>query len=250
MIGAHDLTKAFGQVQAVDGLSFEARDGCVTGLIGPNGAGKTTTFRIIYGLLRPDAGRVVVDGNDVVERRILAQERLGALPDVRGLYPRLTAREHLRYYGQLHGLRRDALESRIEELNERLGMVDFMDRRTKGFSRGQELKVALARALVHRPHNLILDEPTNGLDVVSSRAVRDLIREMRDAGHCIVLSSHIMAEVSAVCDRLVIIARGRTILEGTPEELRAVTGKTDLEDVFVDVVRRSDPLGGREATAA
>ena len=250
MIGAHDLTKAFGQVQAVDGLSFEARDGCVTGLIGPNGAGKTTTFRIIYGLLRPDAGRVVVDGNDVVERRILAQERLGALPDVRGLYPRLTAREHLRYYGQLHGLRRDALESRIEELNERLGMVDFMDRRTKGFSRGQELKVALARALVHRPHNLILDEPTNGLDVVSSRAVRDLIREMRDAGHCIVLSSHIMAEVSAVCDRLVIIARGRTILEGTPEELRAVTGKTDLEDVFIDVVRRADPLGGREATAA
>ena len=250
MIGAHDLTKAFGQVQAVDGLSFEAPDGCVTGLIGPNGAGKTTTFRIIYGLLRPDAGRVVVDGYDVVERRIPAQERLGALPDVRGLYPRLTAREHLRYYGQLHGLRRDALEGRIEELNGRLGMADFIDRRTKGFSRGQELKVALARALVHRPHNLILDEPTNGLDVVSSRAVRELIREMRDAGHCIVLSSHIMAEVSAVCDRLVIIARGRTILEGTPEELRAITGKTDLEDVFVDIVRRADPLGGQEATAA
>ena len=250
MIGAHDLTKAFGQVQAVDGLSFEAPDGCVTGLIGPNGAGKTTTFRIIYGLLRPDAGRVVVDGYDVVERRIPAQERLGALPDVRGLYPRLTAREHLRYYGQLHGLRRDALEGRIEELNGRLGMTDFIDRRTKGFSRGQELKVALARALVHRPHNLILDEPTNGLDVVSSRAVRELIREMRDAGHCIVLSSHIMAEVSAVCDRLVIIARGRTILEGTPEELRAITGKTDLEDVFVDIVRRADPLGGQEATAA
>ena len=250
MIGAHDLTKAFGQVQAVDGLSFEARDGCVTGLIGPNGAGKTTTFRIIYGLLRPDAGRVLVDGHDVVERRIPAQETLGALPDVRGLYPRLTAREHLRYYGQLHGLRREALESRIEELNGRLGMSDFIDRRTKGFSRGQELKVALARALVHRPHNLILDEPTNGLDVVSSRAVRDLIREMRDAGHCIVLSSHIMAEVSAVCDRLVIIARGRTVLEGTPDELRAITGKTDLEDVFVDIVRRADPLGGQEATAA
>ena len=250
MIGAHDLTKAFGQVQAVDGLSFEAPDGCVTGLIGPNGAGKTTTFRIIYGLLRPDAGRVVVDGYDVVDRRIPAQERLGALPDVRGLYPRLTAREHLRYYGQLHGLRRDALEGRIEELNGRLGMTDFIDRRTKGFSRGQELKVALARALVHRPHNLILDEPTNGLDVVSSRAVRELIREMRDAGHCIVLSSHIMAEVSAVCDRLVIIARGRTVLEGTPEELRAITGKTDLEDVFVDIVRRADPLGDQEATAA
>ena len=141
-------------------------------------------------------------------------------------------------------------KARIEELNGRLGMVDFIDRRTKGFSRGQELKVALARALVHRPHNLILDEPTNGLDVVSSRAVRDLIREMRDAGHCIVLSSHIMAEVSAVCDRLVIIARGRTVLEGTPDELRAVTGKTDLEDVFVDVVRRADRLGGQEATAA
>ena len=240
MIEVERLTKSFGAVRAVDDLSFQAPNGLVTGLLGPNGAGKTTTFRVIYGLLRPESGAARIDGLDVVTNRLAAQRRLGALPDVRGLYPRLTAREHLRYFGQLHGLSANRLEARIDELSARIGMTDFIDRPTKGFSRGQELKVALARALIHRPPNLILDEPTNGLDVVSSRAVRSLILELRDAGHCIVLSSHIMAEVTAMCDRLVFIARGRTVLAGTPDELRAVTGCADLEDVFVDAVARAD----------
>ncbi|MCA8909110.1 MAG: ATP-binding cassette domain-containing protein [Rhodospirillaceae bacterium] len=240
MIQVDHLTKSFGRVRAVDDLSFEAPNGTVTGLLGPNGAGKTTTFRVIYGLLRPDSGSVTIDGRDVVSQRLDAQRQLGALPDVRGLYPRLTAREHLRYFGQLHGVSVDRLEARIEDLARQIGMTEFLDRRTKGFSRGQELKVALARALIHEPPNLILDEPTNGLDVVSSRAVRRLIAELRDAGCCIVLSSHIMAEVEAMCDRLVFIAHGRTVMEGTPDELRRRTGRDNLEDVFVDAVVEGD----------
>ena len=240
MIQVDRLTKSFGPLRAVDGLSFQAPNGMVTGLLGPNGAGKTTTFRIIYGLLKPDTGTATIDGVDVATNRLAAQRHLGALPDVRGLYPRLTAREHLRYFGHLHGVPVDRLEQRIEDLARRIGMLDFIDRRTKGFSRGQELKVALARALIHEPANLILDEPTNGLDVVSSRAVRQLIGELRDAGSCIVLSSHIMAEVTAMCDRLVFIAHGRTVMEGTIAELRERTGRTDLEDVFVDAVVQAD----------
>lgn len=238
MIVARQLSRTFGRITALDGLSLTAEDGQVTGLIGPNGAGKTTTFRIIYGLLRADEGSAEVDGIDVRQDRQAAQQRLGALPDVRGLYPRLTAREHIRYFGELHGLAGPDLERRINGLIDRLEMTDIADRRAKGFSRGQELKVALARALVHRPHNLILDEPTNGLDVVSNRTVRTLIKEMRDAGHCILLSSHVMAEVAALCDRLIIIAHGRAVAEGTLEELRAAAGTDDLEEVFLAAIGR------------
>ena len=236
MIEIRSLYKAFGAVKAVNGLDLVSRDGAITGLIGPNGAGKTTTFRTVYGLLKPDSGHARVDGFDTYTQRLDAQRRLGVLPDVRGLYPRLTAREHVRYYGRLHGLGGKALEMRIDALIERLGMTDFADRRAKGFSRGQELKVALARALVHEPRNLILDEPTNGLDVMSSRSVRDLIRDMRDAGHCILISSHIMAEVSALCDELSFVSGGTIITSGTPQELRDRTGAQDLEDVFVRAI--------------
>lgn len=233
MIEIDTLYKAFGNVHALNGLSLTARDGRVTGLIGPNGAGKTTAFRVVYGLLAPDTGRARVDGIDVADDRLAVQRRLGVLPDVRGLYRRLTAREHIRYYGRLHGLDGPDLEDKIDALIQRLGMTEFADRRARGYSRGQELKVALGRALVHDPPNLILDEPTNGLDVVSSRAVRDLIRELREAGRCILLSSHIMTEVSALCDHLVMIADGAVIAEGTPDALRRQTGADDLEDVFV-----------------
>ena len=236
MIEISGLTKAFGKVRAVDGLTLTARDGRITGLIGPNGAGKSTTFRVVFGLMRPDAGGVRVDGFDTVSDRLEAQRRIGALPDVRGLYPRLTAREHIRYFGRLHGLDGAALETRIDTLIDLLEMDGIADRRARGFSRGQELKVALGRALVHEPGNLILDEPTNGLDVVSTRAVRRLLRAMRDAGHCILLSSHLMSEVGALCDRLVIIDRGRAVAAGTPEELRAWTGCDDLEEVFVQAL--------------
>lgn len=239
MIEIENLTKRFGQVQALDGLSLTASDGRVTGLIGPNGAGKTTAFRVVYGLLTPDQGCARVDGVDVTENRMLAQRALGVLPDVRGLYPRLTAREHIRYFGQLHGAQGPALEADIDELVERLGMTDFADRLAKGFSRGQELKVALGRAMVHRPRNLILDEPTNGLDVMSSRAVRELIAEMKAERHCILISSHIMSEVSLLCDDLVIMAAGRVVAKGTPDELRAQAETDDLEEVFVRVLAKA-----------
>ena len=238
------LHKAFGGLKAVDGVNLTAPNGAITGLIGPNGAGKTTAFRMAYGLLRPDAGEVVIDGITVAEGVLETRRRLGVLPDVRGLYPRLTAREHIRYHGRLQGLDGPELEARISELIQRLDMTSFADRRAKGYSRGQELKVALGRALVHRPRNLILDEPSNGLDVVSSRAVRALIHEMRDAGHCILISSHIMSEVSVLCDRLVIIAEGRVIAEGTPDELREQTDSADLEEVFIRLIGQSQAGGG------
>lgn len=238
MIRIKSLHKAFGAVKAVNGLDLTAENGRITGLIGPNGAGKTTAFRVVYGLLEPDAGTALVDGVDVVGDRLAVQRRLGVLPDVRGLYPRLTGREHIRYYGELHGLEGRALEARIDQLIARLGMAEFSDRRARGYSRGQELKVALGRALVHEPSNLILDEPTNGLDVVSSRAVRALVREMRDAGHCILISSHIMSEVLALCDDLYIVADGAVIAHGTPEDLCRHTGTTDMEEVFVAALTR------------
>ena len=244
MIEVRDLHKSFGAVHAVAGLGFDAVDGRISGLIGPNGAGKTTTFRMIDGMLTADSGRILVDGLDIVADRLAAQRRLGVLPDVRGLYPRLTGREHIRYYGSLRGMAGPGLEASIDKLITRLGMGEFADRRAKGFSHGQQLKVALGRALVHRPRNLILDEPTNGLDVISSRAVRDLLREMRDAGHCILLSSHIMAEVSVLCDRIIIIDNGRTVIEGTPDELRAHTGAQEMEDVFVSAVGPVAEQGG------
>jgi len=240
MIEITNLHKAFGPVKAVNGLSLVARDGRITGLIGPNGAGKTTAFRTVDGLLMPDSGGVRVDGIDVTHDRLAAQQRLGVLPDVRGLYPRLTGREHIRFYGRLQGMGGAALEARLDELIDRLGMGEFADRRARGFSRGQELKVALGRALVHRPHNLILDEPTNGLDVVSSRAVRALIRELREAGSCILISSHIMSEVAALCDHLVIVSEGRAIAEGTPDELRQRFTAHDLEDVFIASVAAAE----------
>ncbi len=241
MIVMDNLTKHFDAVQALDGLSLTAKDGQVTGLIGPNGAGKTTAFRIVYGLLIADQGRALVDNVDVAENRMMAQCQLGVMPDVRGLYPRLTAREHIRYFGQLHGSNGQDLEADIEDLVNRLGMTEFADRPAKGFSRGQELKVALGRAMVHRPKNLILDEPTNGLDVMSSRAVRELIGEMKAEGHCILISSHIMSEVSALCDHLVIVANGRKVAEGSPNELRDVAGEKDLEDVFVNILATHEP---------
>ncbi|SDH10229.1 ATP-binding cassette domain-containing protein [Roseospirillum parvum] len=241
-------------VEAVREVGFTARDGRITGLIGPNGAGKTTTLRILCGLMKPDAGRATIDGLDVVAETRAAQARLGVLPDNRGLYPRLTAREHVRYFGRLHGLKGAELERRIGVLAERLGMDDVLDRRAKGFSKGQTLKVALARALVHEPPNLLLDEPTNGLDIASSRAMRELIRGFRDQGRCVVFCSHIMSEVAALCDHLVVIADGRVVAEGAVDELRARTGLQDLEEVFLSLTGQSldapTPPAVAPATAA
>ncbi len=233
MIEARELYKSFGGVHAVQGVSFIARDGEITGIIGPNGAGKTTILRMIYTVLAPDSGKTLVDGIDAELDRRAVQRRLGVMPDVRGLYPRLTAREHVRYFGELHGLGAREIERRTAELVDTLAMADFIDRRAKGFSRGQQMKVALARALVHNPHNVILDEPTNGLDVGTSRSVRELLRRFRREGRCVLLSSHIMQEVAALADRIVILSDGRVALQGTPDELRESTGVDELEDVFM-----------------
>jgi sodium transport system ATP-binding protein len=236
MIEVTNLHKRFGAVTAVEDVSFRAEDGVVTGLLGPNGAGKTTTLRMLYTLIRPDRGSARVDGVDVAQRPLEARKAMGVLPDTRGLYPRLTAREHARYAGELHGLSGAGLEKRVQELIELLDMKDIADRRTEGFSQGERMKVSLARALVHGPRNVLLDEPTNGLDVMSTRAVRTLIRRLKQEGHCVLFSSHVMQEVAALCDRIVVVARGRVVAEGSPEELRTRTGKDSLEEAFVTVI--------------
>jgi len=236
MIEVTDLKKSFGAVQAVRGVTFSADDGHITGLLGPNGAGKSTTLRIISTVLSPGSGSVRVDGVDVLTDGNAARMQLGVLPHQSGLYPRLTARENIRYYGELNGVSGPALKRRIDELVQMLEISDFADRPAKGFSQGQKIKVALARAMVHGPKNLVLDEPTNGLDVMATRALRALIRKLRDAGHCVLFSSHVMQEVAALCDSIVIIAGGRIVARGTPDELRKQTGESDLEEAFVKLV--------------
>jgi sodium transport system ATP-binding protein len=236
VIEVDGLRKGFGQVVAVDGISFRAGDGVVTGLLGPNGAGKTTTLRMLTTLLAPDSGTCRVDGIDVVRDPMASRRRLGVLPDAHGLYPRLTPREHVRYFAELHGMSPRHADERCDVLFPLLGLADLADRRVEGFSHGERTKVALARALVHEPRNVILDEPTNGLDVMSTRAVREIIRALRGQGRCVLFSSHVMQEVAALCDRVVVIARGRIVADGTPDELRARTGRESLEEAFVHAI--------------
>jgi sodium transport system ATP-binding protein len=240
VILAEGLAKSFGAVRAVDDVGFRAPDGRITGLLGPNGAGKSTTLRMLYGVLKPDRGRALVDGIDVAADTVGALRGLGVLPHNAGIYPNLTARENVRYFGELQGMKGPALSRRIDELVGALEMGEFADRRTKGFSQGQKLKVALARALVHAPKNVVLDEPTNGLDVLATRSLRDLIRGLRDAGHCVLFSSHVMQEVAALCDEIVIVGHGRVVAHGTPDELRRTVASGSLEDAFVAALQRAD----------
>ena len=242
MIEVQQLSKRFTQgrgkkartVQAVDGVSFTAADGRITGLLGPNGAGKTTTLRMLAALLVPDAGRLRVDGIDVQREPQAALARMGVLSDARGLYPRLTARENIVYYGRLHGMSETAASQRAETLAHLLDMKPLLERRTEGFSQGERMKTALARAMVHNPPNIILDEPTNGLDVLATRALRDALRRLRDIeGKCVVFSTHIMQEVERLCDRVIVIAHGRTVAEGTVASLNAQCAERDFEESFV-----------------
>jgi sodium transport system ATP-binding protein len=244
MIVVEQLSKQFNQgrgkqarlVKAVQGVSFTAADGCITGLLGPNGAGKTTTLRIAAALIEPDAGRVLVDGIEVAQAPTTALARMGVLSDARGLYPRLTARENIVYYGRLHGMSNADAAARAELLAQTLDMQPLLDRRTEGFSQGERMKTALARALVHNPPNIILDEPTNGLDVLATRALRETLRRLRDdEGKCIVFSTHIMQEVERLCDHVVVVAHGRTVAAGSVAELSAITGQPDFEDTFVQL---------------
>jgi sodium transport system ATP-binding protein len=245
MIEVDNLHKTFKgkpPVHAVRGVSFSARDGEITGLLGPNGAGKTTTLRMLYTLMSPDQGNVRVDGLDAIKDATQVRQRLGVLPDARGVYKRLTARENIRYFGELHGLDAATIAGRTAQMADTLGMQDFLDRRTEGFSQGQRTKTAIARALIHQPRNVILDEPTNGLDVMTTRGLREFLRQLRSEGRCVIFSSHIMQEVAALCDRIVVIANGEVRAAGTPDELRAQTGEDNLEDAFVQLIGSEEGL--------
>ncbi|MFC6841172.1 ATP-binding cassette domain-containing protein [Xanthomonas theicola] len=246
MIVADNLHKAFktkaGTVNAVQGVSFEAADGQITGLLGPNGAGKTTTLRMLYTLMAPDQGQVRVDGIDVGQDPLAVRRALGVLPDARGVYKRLTARENIAYFGELHGLSAARIAARTRLLSAALDMDDILDRQTEGFSQGQRTKTAIARALVHDPRNVILDEPTNGLDVMTTRAMRGFLRGLRAEGRCVIFSSHIMQEVAALCDRIVIVAKGTVVAAGSADELRVLTGQDNLEDAFVKAIGSDEGL--------
>jgi len=244
MIKASNLSKTFqgvsGQakrrVVAVESVSFEAADGRITGLLGPNGAGKSTTLRMLSTLIKPDSGSAIIDGFSVENDVLAVRHQLGFMPHNAGIYPRLTTRENIRYYARLCGMDKRTTETRVNELVELLGMEAFADRRTAGFSQGQKTKVALARALVHKPQTILLDEPTNGLDVMATRGLRDIIRELAKAGHCIVFSSHIMQEVAALCDEIAIISDGKISMTGSLDTLMQNTGQTSLEDAFVSAI--------------
>jgi len=236
MIRVEGLRKAFGAVQAVRDVTFSATDGRITALLGPNGAGKSTTLRILATVLEADGGSAAIDGHDVTVDAMAVRRRIGVLPHAAGLYARLTARENVAYFGALHGLRGRALADRVDRLVRQLDMGPFADRRVAGFSQGQRIKVALARALVHDPQNVVLDEPTNGLDVMATRALREIILGLRAEGRCVLLSSHVMQESGNLCDDVVVIGAGRALFAGSRDDLHRHTGETDLEEAFMHVI--------------
>ena len=245
MIRVENISRSFGKrgdVHAVREVSFAAPDGQITGLLGPNGAGKTTLLRMLATLIVPGAGTATIDSLDIVRDRYAVRGNIGVLSDARGLYPRLTARENIRYYGALHGHSGDALEARIAQLLQSLGLDALADRRTQGFSQGEKMKVAIARALVHDPATILLDEPTNGLDIMSVRALREQLRQLRAEGKCLLFSSHVMQEVAALCDRIVILGAGRVVAQGTSAELMEQSGAATLEDAFVSLLGTGEGL--------
>jgi len=250
MIIVKELAKAYGDVHAVRSVSFHADDAQITTLLGANGSGKTTTLRAISGLLKTDKGSVTVDGITVADDSESAQRRLGVFPDSFGLYPRMTTREHLVYFAELHGLTGTALNVAIDEVTGTLNLSDILDRRTEGFSQGQRMKVALARAILHKPSNIVLDEPTRGLDVMNIRLLRTILLNLKAAGHCVLLSSHVMAEVEALSDHVVIMADGIVCAEGSPAELIARTAQPNLEEAFVVLVEQSQKNNQKQGEAA
>ncbi|CUS47312.1 MAG: ABC-type Na+ efflux system ATPase component NatA [Idiomarinaceae bacterium HL-53] len=236
MIEVKNLEKSYRDVKALNGLSFHANDGEITGLLGPNGAGKTTCLRSLYGLIHPDSGSAMIDGIEAIQQPLEVRKRIGIFPDKFGLYERMTPREHISYIAELHGIRGAVLEEKVQSVIESLGMGEIADRRTQGFSQGQRMKVALAQAIVHQPQNLILDEPSRGLDVMSTRILRELMYSLREQGRCILFSSHVMQEVAALCDRVVIMVQGQVVANDTPQALCEQTGKDSFEDAFVQLI--------------
>lgn len=236
MIKVTDLHKKIGQVQALNGLSFQAENGTITGLLGPNGAGKTTCLRTLFGLLKADSGSAEIDGLNVATQSTQAKQQLGLFPDPCGLYERLTPREYVQFFAQLNGMSTQDAKLATAEALSLLKMQDIADRRCQGFSQGQRMKTALAQAIVHKPTNIVLDEPTRGLDVMSTRLLRDLLLMLKQQGHCVLFSSHVMQEVAALCDQVVVMAKGRVVAQGSPAELCLRTGKTSLEDAFISLI--------------
>ena len=241
MIKVQNLVKHFDRRPAVRNLSFDARDGAITGLLGANGAGKTTTLRMICGVLQPDSGSIAVDDISGADAVLARQHRIGALLDHTGIYSRLTVRENLLFFGELRGMPPESLHARVESVISILGLEPIADRRTAGFSQGERMKTALGRALLHSPRNLLLDEPTNGLDIPTIRSLRDLLRRLRDSGACIVFSSHVLDEVRALCDQVVIVSHGSVIAQGSPAELCHQTASATLEDAFVKLTSQQEP---------
>jgi sodium transport system ATP-binding protein len=236
-IEARGLVKSYvdprrGRVEALRGLDLDCAPGEIYGLLGENGAGKTTTLRILSTILAPTAGRARIDGVDVAVDPLEARRRIGFLSGTTGLYPRLTPRETLRYFGKLHGLQGAELDARVEELVAAFAMASFADGRCEGLSTGQRQRVSIARAVLHDPPVLILDEPTTGLDVLASSAMIDFIESARAGGTCVLFSTHVLSEAERLCDRIGVLHAGRLLASGTLDELCARTGKVWLEDVF------------------
>jgi sodium transport system ATP-binding protein len=242
MIAVAGLSKSYGAHLALDGVSFVARNGVVTGLLGPNGTGKTTVLRAVTGVIRPDRGSAAIDGDVVADNPLAARARLGVVSEAVGLYDHLTVREHLVYAAELFGLPLIGLVGRIDALLGQFALLPLAGRRAGTLSQGQKRRVALARALVHDPENVVLDEPTNGLDVLSARAVRREARRLAEAGRSVVLSSHVMPEVAEVCDLVVVLSRGRVVASGTPAEMVAATGAATFEEAFVRLIGSEEGL--------
>jgi len=236
MISVSNLSKRIGDVQALDNLSFNADDGQITGLLGPNGAGKTTCLRTIFGLLQADQGIATINGIDVAVKPIEAKQQLGLFPDPFGIYERLTPREYIRYFAELSGMSKNSAIAATTRVINDLQLLDIADRRCKGFSQGQRMKTALAQAIVHQPKNIVLDEPTRGLDVMSTRILSVMLGKLKSEGHCILFSSHVMQEVASLCDRVVVMADGKAVAIGGPQELCEQTNQTSLEDAFITLI--------------
>ncbi len=245
MIRIEQLSKSFGgtkkipRIDALKNLSLILRDGEITGILGLNGAGKSTLMRLIYGLLQPTHGEIFVNNISVQKLPDAARKNLGVLPDDTGLYKRLTARENIRYYGELQGLSGEVLENNINQLISWLGMESIAERKAEGFSLGERMKTALARSIVHKPQHILLDEPTNGLDVITTRAVRRLLHELKAEGRCVLFSSHLMHEVSGLCDRVIVISNGEIVADGSVANIVATSNANSLEDAFVNLVQQS-----------
>lgn len=246
MIIVNNIRKTFGKVVAVDDVSFSANEGEIFGLLGPNGAGKTTTLRMLYGIFKPTSGELKINDLEINKHNLAVQSQLGVLPDGGSLYKRLTARENITYFAELHKMEKKDIAHTIEYLTEILSMENIIDRRADGFSQGERMKVCLARAIVHKPNYVLLDEPTNGLDVITTRAVRRLLLDLKSQGKCVIFSSHLMHEVSNLCDRVGIISHGRVVIEGTIKDLTEQANAPTLEDAFVHFAYTGDP--SRNAT--